>query len=98
MKGEVKDRVELFTSLDGRDFASQGFFNLNLRWKDFPVNHLWPDDEVIAGHQFEHVLPSLIAARFVRFQITPARIMTVSEVEVLDSIQYQPFDLRLALP
>jgi hypothetical protein len=98
LKGEIKDKVEVLTSLDGKEYQSRGFFDFNLRWKDLPVNHFWPDEEVIAGHLFERVLPSPVEARYVRYQITPARIVTVSEVEVLDSISYEPFDLRLALP
>jgi len=30
-----------FDSLDGQTFHSQGFFNLNLRWKDFAANYFW---------------------------------------------------------
>lgn len=98
LKGEMKDKVEVLTSLDGKDYASQGLVNLNLRWKDLPVNHLWPDEEVIAAHLFELIAPKPVEARYVRFKITPERALTVSEVEVLDSIKYEPFDLRIALP
>jgi len=98
LKGEVKDKVELLTSLDGKDFQSQGMFNLNLRWKDLPVNHIWPDDEVIAAHNYQLVPQSPVKARYVKYKITPERAMTVSEVEVLDGIKYEPYDLRLALP
>jgi len=73
-------------------------FNLNLRWKDLPANHLWPDEEVIAAHLFDLVAAAPVEARYVRFKITPERALTVSEVEVLESIKYQPFDLRIALP
>jgi len=34
----------------------------------------------------------------VRFKLTPARALTVSENEALDFIRYAPFDLRIALP
>jgi hypothetical protein len=98
LKGEVKDRVELLTSGEGRDYASQGFFNLNLRWKDLPVNHLWPDDEVIGAHLFELVPPAPVPARFVRFKLTPQRSLTVSEVQVFDRVSATPFDLRISLP
>ena len=37
-------------------------------------------------------------ARYVRFKIAPARILTVSEVEVLNFMRSEPFDLRVALP
>ena len=98
LKGQFKDKVEVLTSLDGQAYRSQGFFNLNLRWKDLPANHLWPDEEVIAAHLFDLVAAAPVEARYVRFKITPERALTVSEVEVLDSVKYQPFDLRVALP
>ena len=98
LKGEFKDRVEVLTSEDGRNYRSQGFFDLNLRWKDLPVNHFWPDEEVIPGHLFERILPDPVRARYVRFKVSPERTLTVSEVEVLDWIRHEPFDLRLALP
>jgi hypothetical protein len=98
LKGQFKDKVEVLTSLDGKEFASAGFFDLNLRWKDLPVNHFWPDEEAIAGHNFEFIAAKPIDARFVKFKVTPERALTVSEVEVLDFIRYDPFDLRIALP
>jgi hypothetical protein len=98
IKGQFKDKVEVFTSIDGKDFTSHGPFDLNLRWKDLPVNHFWPDEEAICGHNFELIPPQPVAARYVRFKITPERALTVSEVEALDFIRYEPFDLRIALP
>jgi hypothetical protein len=98
IKGQFKDKVEVLTSSDGKEFTSRGFFDLNLRWKDLPVNHFWPDEEVVAGHNFELIPPAPIEARYVRYKITPERSLTVSEVEVLDFIRYEPFDLRVALP
>jgi hypothetical protein len=98
MKGEIQDQVELLTSLDGNHFQSRGFFDLNLRWKDIPANHFWPDEEKIAAHFYELILPERIAARLVRFRITPERSLTVSEIEALDFIRHEPFDLRVALP
>ncbi len=98
IKGQFKDKVEVVTSADGKDFTSQGFFDLNLRWKDLPVNHFWPDEEAMAAHNFELIPPTPIEARYVRYKITPERALTVSEVEVLDFIRYEPFDLRVALP
>ena len=59
---------------------------------------MWPDEEVIAGHNFELITPAPVQARFVRYKLTPERAVTVSEVEVLDGIRYEPFDLRLAMP
>jgi hypothetical protein len=98
MKGQVKDKVEVLTSLDGRNYTSRGFFALNMRWKDIPVNHMMPDDETATGFTYDLVPPEPIRARYVRFKITPERTLTVSEVQVLDSIKSSPFDLRIALP
>ncbi|HEY6226688.1 MAG TPA: discoidin domain-containing protein [Verrucomicrobiae bacterium] len=98
MKGQFKDKAEVFTSMDGKNFTSRGNVNFNLRWKDLPVNHFWPDEEVIAAHNFEFIPPAPVQARYVRFHLQPERSITVSEVEVLDSIQYKPFDLRIAMP
>jgi hypothetical protein len=98
LKGQFKDKVEVLTSTDKENFHSQGFFNLNLRWKELPVNHIWPDEEIIAGHNFELIPPAPVEARYVRYNVTPERALTVSEVQVLDSIKYEPFDLRIALP
>ena len=98
LKGQIKDTVEVLTSTDGQIYRSQGFVNLNLRWKNLPANHFWPDDEIIAAHLFELIPTVPQEARYVRYKITPARALTVSEVQVLDYIKYEPFDLRLALP
>jgi hypothetical protein len=98
MKGEVKDAVEVQTSQDGRDFISRGFFNLNLRRKDIPINHMMPDDETATGFTYDLIPARPVKARFVRFKITARRTLTVSEVQVLDWIRYKPFDLRIALP
>ena len=52
----------------------------------------------MCAHLFELIPAEPVEARYVRFKITPARTLTVSEVEVLDFIRYKPFDLRIALP
>ena len=98
LKGEVEDQIEVLSSRDGQAYQSHGRFNLNLRWKDLPANHFWPDEEVIAAHLYELALPEPIEARFVRFKVAPERTLTISEVEALDFIRYEPFDPRLALP
>jgi hypothetical protein len=98
MKGEVKDKIGVFTSTDGRQYASQGLFDLNLRWKDIPVNHAWPDEETLCGPNYLLVPAKPVEARYVRFDMTPARFLSVSEVQVLDFVKYEPFDLRIALP
>ncbi|MGA2033549.1 MAG: hypothetical protein ABSG68_14940, partial [Thermoguttaceae bacterium] len=98
LQGEVKDQVEVFTSGDGKRYASQGFFDFNLRWKDLPANHAWPDEEAIRGHNYVLTPGKPIEARYVRFAIAPARFLSISEVQVLDAVKYEPFDLKLALP
>jgi hypothetical protein len=98
MKGQVKDKIEVLASVDAKEYISQGFFDLNLRWKDIPVNYMMPDDETAAGFMYELIPSSTVEARYVRYKITPARTLTVSEVQVLDSIEHRPFDLRIALP
>ena len=97
-KGEVKDTVEVLTSADGEQYTSRGFFDLNLRYKDIPFNYMLPDDETATGFLYALTPPEPVDARYVQYKITPQRILTVSEVQVLDSIQYTPFDLRIALP
>ncbi len=98
LKGQVKDAVEVLTSADGQQYTSRGFFDLNLRRKDIPYNHMLPDDETATGFLYALVPPEPVEARYVQYKITPQRTLTVSEVQVLDSIQYEPFDLRVTLP
>jgi hypothetical protein len=98
MKGQVKDKVEVLTSLDGKTFTSQGFFALNLRWKDIPINHMMPDDETAAGFTYDLAPKEPVEARYVRFKVTAERTLTISEVQVLDRIRYTPFDMHIALP
>jgi hypothetical protein len=98
MKGEVKDKIEVLTSLDAKEYLSQGFFKLNLHWKDIPVNHIMPDDETATGFTYELIPRYPVKARYVRYSIMPERTLTVSEVQTLDFIEYKPFDLRIALP
>lgn len=91
LKGEVRDRVEVLTSVDGSDYVRRGEFKLNLRRKDIPINHLLPDDETASGFLYDLPLGQCAEARYVRFVITAERSVTVSEVQVLDSIRYLPF-------
>ena len=99
LKGEVKDKVEVQTSVDGTKYDSQGFFDFRLRWKDIPANDVWLDDETLKGANYLLVAAKPVEARYVRFVITPDRgTLSVSEVQVLDSVTYEPFDLKLALP
>ncbi len=98
LKGEVQDQVEVQTSVDGQQYASQGFFDFKLRWKDIPVNHIWPDEETLCGPNYLLIPSAPVDARYVRLVITPQRFLSVSEVQVLDSVSYEPFDLKVALP
>lgn len=98
LKGQIKDNVQVFTSVDGKNFASVGKFNFDLRRKDLPANHFMPDEQIECGYNFALVPPAPVSARFVRYKIDPARSITVSEVQVLDSWRMEPFDLRVALP
>jgi hypothetical protein len=98
MKGEVKDKIEVLTSVDAKEYIKQGFFDLNLRWKDIPVNHIMPDDETATAFTYELIPHHPAKARYVQYRIILERTLTVSEVQVLDFIEYKPFDLRLALP
>ncbi len=98
LKGEVEDEVEVFTSLDGQTFQSRGTFDMDLRRKDVPVNHMLPDDETAGGWNFQRILDEPVRARYVRFRITPRRILAVTEVQALESVTYEPFEMRIALP
>jgi hypothetical protein len=98
LKGEVKDKIEVLASSDGKEYTSQGFFDFRLRWKDIPANFAWPDEETLCGPNYLLLAAAPVEARYVRFNITPARFLAVSEVQVLDSVRFQPFDLKIALP
>ena len=98
LRGEVQDKVEVLTSVDGKRYASQGFFDFRLRWKDIPANEAWPDDETLCGPNYLLFAPAPVEARYVRFAIMPARSLSISEVQVLDSVRFEPFDLKIALP
>jgi hypothetical protein len=98
LKGQIKDRVAIQVSDDGRDFTSIGQLKTDLRRKDIPVNFMLPDEETLAGHTFRLIPEKPISTRFVRYLVTNDRHFCVTELEVLDSIEQKPFDLRIALP
>lgn len=98
LKGQVKDKVEVFTSVDGKEYVSQGFLKTDLRWKDLPVNYMWPDEETVQGYMFRVIPGAPVEARFVQYRITSKRMLCATELEVLDSINSEPFDLKIALP
>ena len=98
IRGEMPEQIEVLTSADNQTFASQGFFNLKLHWKDLPVNFMWPDSEQLQGHMFDLILPKPVEARCVQFKVNSPRATAITEVQALDWIKYEPFDLRIALP
>ena len=98
LDGEVQDRVEVLTSIDGLTYTSRGLLNTALWKKDVPINHMVQDDERSTGWNFELVLPAQVQARYVKYHVTPKRTLCVSELQVLDNITYTPFDIRIALP
>jgi hypothetical protein len=59
---------------------------------------VWPDDEKITGDTFWLVPEKPIAARFVQYKVSSGRNFCCTELEVLDSIKSEPFDMRIALP
>jgi hypothetical protein len=97
LKGQVQDRVEVLTSADGVTFVSRGFLQTSLWKKDVPINHMLQDDERATGWNFE-LITAPVSARYVTYRVTPKRILCASELQVLDLIDYQPFDIRIALP
>ncbi len=98
LKGEVKDKIEVLTSMAGKQYALQGQLRMNMRFKDVPANVMLPDDEGAGGFIAELVLPKGVQARYVKFKVTSPRIMQLMELQVFDWIRYEPFDLRLSLP
>ncbi len=98
LKREIKDRVEVLTSSDGKEFSPAGFLQTDVLWKDVPVNHMWTDEETMAGHAFRLVPDKPVEARFVRYRVFNKRLFCCTELEVLDSIRFEPFDMRIALP
>ena len=59
---------------------------------------MWTDEETMRGHTFRVVPAKPVTARFVRHRVPNKRLLDCTELEVLDSIRSDPFDLRLALP
>src|SRR5262249_37715445 len=97
-KGQVKDQCEVLVSNDGKDFKSVGKFDFNLRWKDLPVNFMYPDEETLAAYNHLLMAKEPVEARYVKFAVKSARKLVVTEVQVLDGVKSEPFDLRIALP
>jgi regulation of enolase protein 1 (concanavalin A-like superfamily) len=97
LKGEVLDRVEVLTSLDGVSFASQGNLQTSLWKKNVPINYMLQDDERATAWNFELTVPA-VTARYVLYRVTPRRDLCISELQVFDRILYEPFDIRIAPP
>jgi hypothetical protein len=98
LKGEVQDRIEVLTSVDGGSFQSQGLLQTALWKKDVPINYMLRDDETATAWNFELLKGAPVQARYVRYHATPGRMMCVSELQVLDRVTYSPFDIRLTPP
>jgi hypothetical protein len=98
MKGEIKDKVQVLVSEDGQTYRPMGYLHTDWRWKELPANHMWPDEETITGATFRLIPDKPVTARYVQYKVENARIFCATEVEVLESIRKEPFDLRIALP
>jgi hypothetical protein len=98
LKGQIQDRVEVLTSLDGITFESRGLLDTSLWRKNIPMNVMLQDDEKATAWNFERRLAVPAAARYVRYRVTPKRILCASELQVLDAVDYVPFDIGIALP
>jgi len=96
LRGQVQDRIEIQTSVDGAVFASQGELQTSLWKKDVPVNYMLPDDEKATAWNFERTIAVPVEARYVRYHLSPKRILCASELQVFDSVTLTPFDLRLS--
>lgn len=98
LQGQVQDKVEVLTSMDGQNYRSIGFLKLNLRWKDLPANYMWTDEETMSSGTFRCIPANPVTARYVQYRVTNRRFFDCAGLEVLDSIRSESFDLRLALP
>jgi hypothetical protein len=98
LRGQVPDKIEVLTSPDGVNFTSQGYGQTALRRKDIPINFLLPDDETLRGFTARLVPKEPVETRWVQFKISNKRFLAVTEIEVLDSLNLMPYDLRVDLP
>ncbi len=90
--------MEVLTSNDGKEFTSAGRFNMNLRQRDVPINHMVTDDDTATGWNFELIPPQPVKGRYVKYKVETQRYLSITEVQVFDEIKYTPFDLKIALP
>jgi hypothetical protein len=98
LKGKITDKVEVLVSNDGKDFTPVGFLKTDLFQKDIPMNFMLPDNEELTGGTFRCIPEKPMPARYVQFKVTNNRVFVATEIEVLDAIRFDPFDLRIALP
>lgn len=98
LKGQVKDTVEVLVSDDGKQYTSLGFVKTDLRRKDIPINFILPDDETLTGATFRLFPDKPVTTRYVQYKVTNKRYFDCTELEVLDSIKFEPYDLHTALP
>ena len=98
IKGEVKDKVEVLTSRRRQGVHQPGLLRLQPALEGHPGQpHVARRRDALRPN-YLLIPPKPVEARYVRFDITPARFLSVSEVQVLDFIKYEPFDLKIALP
>ncbi|MCL2641636.1 MAG: hypothetical protein FWD53_12375 [Phycisphaerales bacterium] len=98
LKNQSKDQIEVLTSIDGNEYTSQGFFKTNLRRIDIPINFMLPDEETLCAPNLFLAPSTPIEARYVKYKISSPRMFDISEIQVLDSYEFKPFDLKIALP
>ncbi len=98
LKGEVKDTVEVFVSPDGKQYRSLGMLRTDMRWRDIPINRMVVDDEHMKAVTHRLIPEKPVIARYVRFKAVSKRFMDITEIEVLDSLNYKPFDIGIAMP
>lgn len=98
LRGQVTDQIQVLVSDDGKDFKPIGLLKTDLRWIDLAANHMWPDDEQLTGHTYRLVPTNPITTRYVQYKITSNRNICPTELEVLDTLKREPFDLKIALP
>jgi hypothetical protein len=93
-----RTKIEVEVSSDGRTYRPLGLVNTKLRMKDIPVNWMAPDDESFGAYSFFLIPATPVTARYVRYRVTSPGFFCCTELLALDSIRYEPFDLRIALP
>ena len=57
-----------------------------------------PDGGTATKTLTTHTVREPVEARYVKFAVKSSRKMVISEVQVLDGVKSEPFDLRIALP